>query len=98
LGWKNPARTARPGDFVQIGTGAQADVARAWFARALWAAFPGPSEAAVAKAAHRRLGVSERQVRNWLRCEHDAGLRHVAAVIMISGEDAVLPLLARGAA
>jgi len=76
-----------------IGSGAQADVARDWFARALWRAFPGPSEAAVAKGAARRLGVSERQARNWLRCEHDASLRHVAAVIMVLGAGAVTPLV-----
>lgn len=92
-GWKNPARTAiAPVSFV-VGSGAQADVARAWFARALWQAFPGPSEAAVADLAARRLGVSARQVRNWLRCDHDAGLRHVAAVIMILGAGSVAPLV-----
>lgn len=70
-----------------------ADASRRWFARLLWRAFPARSEAALAAQASAALGVSERQVRNWLRCEHDAGLRHVTAVLLIAGAEAALARL-----
>lgn len=58
---------------------------RRWFAGLLWAAFPSPSEHELARRAARVLGVSERQVRNWLRCDNDASLKYVTAVALIAG-------------
>lgn len=55
----------------------------------LWRAFPSPSAAALAKRAASVLGVSERQVRNWLAEDHDAALRHVTAVMLIAGCEVV---------
>lgn len=78
---KNPARSAgleRP---------------REWFRDLLWAAFPGKSEREVSQRAAMALGVSQRQVQNWLRCEHDASLRHVAALMVIAGAEVVLGLI-----
>lgn len=40
-------------------------------ANLLWAAFPGHSQQAVAEKASRALGVTDRQVVNWLRLEND---------------------------
>ncbi|MGC9449773.1 hypothetical protein [Cereibacter johrii] len=63
---------------------AQSDVharaSRKRFAGLLWRAFPASSERDLAAKAAPVLGVSERQVRNWLQCENDAALRHVFAV------------------
>ena len=72
-----------------------ADRSRRWFADLLWRAFPGPSEREVSAAAAAALGVSDRQVRNWLRCRHDAGLRHVLAVIAIAGAEVVFRRMER---
>ena len=73
-----------------------AAAARRWFAALLWRAFPSPSERDLSEKAARALGVSDRQVRNWLRCEHDASLRHVTAVILIAGAEAALARLEGG--
>lgn len=62
-----------------------ATASRRWFAALLWRAFPGPSENVVAEAAARALGVTPRQVRNWLRCENSAALQYVTAVMLIAG-------------
>ncbi len=67
----------------------QATAYRMWFRDLLWKAFPAPSDAARAGKAARVLGVSERQVRHWLQCEHDPKLRYVMAVIAISGAEVV---------
>lgn len=75
---KNPARTAG------------LDRPREWFCDLLWSAFPGQSEREVSIRAARALGVSQRQVQNWLRCDHDASLRYVTAVLVIVGAEAVL--------
>lgn len=40
-------------------------------ANLLWAAFPGPSQQAVARRGSRKLGVSDRTVINWLSLTHD---------------------------
>lgn len=40
-------------------------------ANLLWAAFGGPSQQAVADQASRALGVTDRQVINWLKLEND---------------------------
>jgi hypothetical protein len=66
---------------------------RAWFAALLWRAFPSSSENELSEAAAAVLGVSARQVRNWLRCEHDARWRHVVMVLVIAGGEVVLSRL-----
>lgn len=58
---------------------------RKWFSNLLWRAFPSPSEHALANKAARVLDVSPRQVKNWLRCENDASLKYVTAVMLIAG-------------
>lgn len=60
-------------------------LARQWFAGLLWQAFPANSEREVARRAAPVLDVSERQVVNWLRCENDAGVSYVAAVMILAG-------------
>lgn len=62
---------------------------RMWFRDLLWRAFPASSDAARAERAAHVLNVSERQVRNWLNCEHDPKLRYVMAVIAIAGAEVV---------
>lgn len=62
---------------------------RRWFAALLWQAFPSRSAGDLAERAAPVLGVSTRQVRNWLDGEHDAALRHVLAVIAIAGAEVV---------
>lgn len=66
-----------------------AAASRRWFAAMLWRAFPSHSEHDLALKAARVLDVSPRQVRNWLRCEHDASLRYVMAVMAIAGAEVV---------
>lgn len=63
--------------------------ARRWFRDLLWRAFPARSENDLAIRASAALGVSERQVQNWLRLEHDAGVRYVFAVLTIAGAEVV---------
>lgn len=63
---------------------------RAWFAALLWRAFPSGSENELSETAAAVLGVSARQVRNWLRCEHDARWRDVVKVLVIAGGEVVL--------
>lgn len=75
---KNPARNSD-----------HAGASRRWFANMLWRAFPAASERELAAIAAPVLGCSERQVVNWLRCEHDAGLRYVTAVIALAGAEVV---------
>lgn len=72
---KNPARNACDHE----------KLSRRWFAALLWRAFPSLSENELAHKAARVLDVSPRQVKNWLRCEHDASLKYVTAVAMIAG-------------
>lgn len=79
-GRKNPARNALT----------HVEASRRWFAGLLWRAFPAPSEAELAARAAPVLGVSERQVRNWLRGEHDASLRYVTAVLALAGVECIL--------
>lgn len=62
---------------------------RRWFSGLLWRAFPAPSAAALARRAAPVLGVSERQVRNWLAEDHNAALRHVTAVMLIARAEVV---------
>ena len=85
-------RKLRPGDLTPQ------EAQRAWFAGLLWQAFPGRSATAVsqdAAAELTRLGVpaSERQVRNWLRCEHDPSFVVVTAVLAIVGAERILDVL-----
>lgn len=80
---------------------AQSDVharaSRKRFAGLLWRAFPASSERDLAAKAAPVLGVSERQVRNWLQCENDAALRHVFAVMTIAcGEEIFSIIEGRG--
>uniref|UniRef100_A4WTC0 Uncharacterized protein n=1 Tax=Cereibacter sphaeroides (strain ATCC 17025 / ATH 2.4.3) TaxID=349102 RepID=A4WTC0_CERS5 len=75
----------------------QAKASRKRFARMLWRAFPSDSERDLAATAAPVLGVSERQVRNWLQCEHDAAARHVFAVMAIAcGEEIFSIIEGRG--
>ncbi len=62
---------------------------RRWFAALLWRAFPSRSAGDLAERAAPVLGVSTRQVRNWLDGEHSAALPHVLAVIAIAGAEVV---------
>ncbi len=66
-----------------------ARTSRRWFSNLLRRAFPAPSEHELAQKAAAVLGVSPRQVRNWLREEHDASLRYVTAVVLIAGGEVV---------
>ena len=62
---------------------------RRWFRDLLWRAFPARSERDLAAKAAPILDVSERQVRNWLREEHDPGLTVVLKVMAIAGAEVV---------
>lgn len=84
---KNLAQKPRRENFA----GAQhKNSSRAWFASLLWRAFPASSEREVARRAAPLLGVSERQVINWLRSENDAALSYVTAVMALAGYETVL--------
>ncbi|HEV8034797.1 hypothetical protein, partial [Yoonia sp.] len=63
--------------------------ARRWFRNLLWMAFPSRSENELANKAAAVLGVSPRQIRNWLREDNDASLRYVFAVLAIAGGEIV---------
>ncbi len=76
---KNPAQTANE----------TKKTARCVFARMLWTAFPASSERDLARRASAVLDVSERQVINWLRCDHDASVSVVFAVMAIAGAEIV---------
>lgn len=73
-----------------------ANFSRKWFAELLWKAFPDQSESAIAERAARVLDVSPRQVRNWLRCNNDASLRHVMAVMAVAGAEIVFRKIEMG--
>lgn len=62
---------------------------RRWFRNMLWRAFPSPSEHDLSIKAATVLGVSPRQVKNWLREDNDASLRYVTAVLAIAGAEVV---------
>lgn len=66
-----------------------ADNPRRWFRDMLWRAFPSPSEHDLAEKAAPVLGVSKRQVKNWLREDNDASLSSVAKVIAIAGAEVI---------
>lgn len=72
-----------------------AAASRKWFAAMLWRAFPARSENELANTAARALDVSPRQVKNWLRCEHDASLRYVTAVMLLAGAESIFDQIAR---
>lgn len=63
---------------------------REWFAALLWRAFPSASATALSETAGPVLGVTPRQVRNWLACSHDARWRDVVKVLVIAGGEVVL--------
>lgn len=70
---------------------------RQWFAALLWRAFPAASENELIHRAAPVLDVSPRQVKNWLRCENDASLRYVTAVMLIAGGEALFRMVERAA-
>ena len=78
--WKFPAKT----------TGGNVFSSRKAFAALLWRAFPSPSEHDLARKASHFLEVSERQVKNWLHCDHSAPIQHFFAVAAIAGAEIIL--------
>jgi hypothetical protein len=62
---------------------------RRWFRDLLWYAFPSDSENSLAEKAAPVVGVSERQIRNWLGCHNDAALSHVLAVLAVAGAEVI---------
>ncbi|MEM9211804.1 MAG: hypothetical protein AAGA63_09980 [Pseudomonadota bacterium] len=68
---------------------------RRWFASMLWRAFPSTSEHELSQKAATALDVSPRQVTNWLRCNNDASLSYVLAVIAIAGAEVVFEKMER---
>lgn len=66
---------------------------REWFASLLRKAFPASSDHARSKDAAPVLGVSDRQVRNWLNCEHDASFVVVMKVVSIAGGEVLFRAL-----
>lgn len=78
--WKFPANTTDGNVFSS----------RKAFASLLWRAFPSPSEHDLARKASRVLDVSERQVKNWLHCDHSAPIQHFFAVAAIAGAEIIL--------
>jgi hypothetical protein len=66
---------------------ADGSASRRWFRDLLWRAFPSRSEGELSAKAAPVLNVSPRQVRNWLREDNDASLRHVTAVMAIAGAE-----------
>lgn len=65
------------------------DASRRAFANMLWRAFPAKSENELAEKAARVLDVSDRQVKNWLRCENSAAIQYFFAVAAIAGAEVV---------
>lgn len=84
---KNLSKKARRGDFL---TGQHKSLSRKWFAALLWRAFPAASNTEVARLGAPVLGVSERQITNWLNCENDAALSYVTAVMVLAGVECAL--------
>ncbi|WP_226782732.1 hypothetical protein [Oceaniglobus trochenteri] len=79
---KNLSQNHRRADFLDSRHKTRS---RKAFAAMLWRAFPGDSEREVARIGAPVLGVSERQVINWLRCDNDAGVSYVFAVMALAG-------------
>jgi hypothetical protein len=73
----------------------QGSASRRWFRDLLWRAFPSRSEGELSAKAAPVLNVSPRQVRNWLREDNDASLRHVTAVMAIAGAEVILTRIER---
>lgn len=78
---KNPAETLLGPEYARA--------PRRFFRNLLWRAFPAPSDNERAENASRALGVSPRQVKNWLAEENDASLRYVCATLAIAGAEIV---------
>jgi hypothetical protein len=92
---KNLSQNAKRVDFC---SGKHKSLSRRWFASLLWRAFPGKSERQVAQLGAPVLDVSERQIINWLRCDNDAALSYVTAVMVLAGVEVVLePVRGRAA-
>lgn len=76
----------------------QSDTARLYpermrFSLMLRRAFPGVSDTAIAERAAPVLGVSTRQVHNWLQCRNEAKVSHVLAVIAIIGAETLFQII-----
>ena len=84
---KNLSQNVRRGDFC---SGMHKSRSRKWFAALLRRAFPGASNREVAEMAAPVLNVSERQIVNWLKCENDAALSYVTAVMVLAGVELAL--------
>lgn len=84
---KNLSKNVRRGDFL---SGRHKSMSRKWFAALLWRAFPAASNIEVARLGAPVLGVSERQITNWLNCENDAALSYVTAVMVLAGVECAL--------
>ncbi|WP_339767172.1 hypothetical protein [uncultured Pseudosulfitobacter sp.] len=84
---KNLSKNVRRGDFLG---GQHKSLSRKWFAALLWRAFPAASNTEVARLGAPVLGVSERQITNWLNCENDAALSYVTAVMVLAGVECAL--------
>lgn len=84
---KNLSKNVRRGDFLGR---RHKSMSRKWFAALLWRAFPAASNIEVARLGAPVLGVSERQITNWLNCENDAALSYVTAVMVLAGVECAL--------
>lgn len=84
---KNLSKNVRRGHFLG---GRHKSMSRKWFAALLWRAFPAASNIEVARLGAPVLGVSERQITNWLNCENDAALSYVTAVMVLAGVECAL--------
>ena len=84
---KNLSQNVRRGDFC---SGKHKSLSRKWFATLLRRAFPGASNREIAEMAAPVLDVSERQIANWLKCENDAALSYVTAVMVLAGVELAL--------
>jgi len=72
------------------------EVSRQRAANLLRQAFPAASDRATARAAHHFLGYSERQVLNWLSCEHSMPFDAVFAIGCKVGVFAVMEVMTEG--
>lgn len=66
---------------------------RSLFVRLLWVAFPSRSEKELAERAHKALGVSQRQVENWLAGVNDGKASHLTDLIFIVGVEKLSQLI-----
>lgn len=76
--------------------GVSQEARRRWFAALLWSAFPGDSMAERARRAAPVLGLTQRQIENLMKGEHDAKLGTVLTVLAICGAERVFDILQGG--